>query len=174
MKTSSRDLTQGSIAKQLLLFALPIFAGQIFQNLYNSVDSIIVGQAVGTTALAAVSASSDISMLLVGFFTGLSTGAGVLFSRFFGAKDEQNLHDAIHTAITFSLLFGVLIAGAGIFFSPMLLRVVNCPQDLLSAMSGAVLLSLCLFIRNRPNVSCKRSKNFSACRPTGKAGSVLL
>ncbi|MBS7314850.1 MAG: MATE family efflux transporter [Clostridiaceae bacterium] len=129
MKTSSRDLTQGSIAKQLLLFALPIFAGQIFQNLYNSVDSIIVGQAVGTTALAAVSASSDISMLLVGFFTGLSTGAGVLFSRFFGAKDEQNLHDAIHTAITFSLLFGVLIAGAGIFFSPMLLRVVNCPQD---------------------------------------------
>ena len=129
MKTSSRDLTQGSITKQLLLFALPIFAGQIFQNLYNSVDSIIVGQAVGTTALAAVSASSDISMLLVGFFTGLSTGAGVLFSRFFGAKDGQNLHDAIHTAITFSLLFGILIAGAGIFFSPMLLRVVNCPQD---------------------------------------------
>ena len=129
MKTSSKDLTQGNIAKQLLLFALPILIGQIFQNLYNSVDSIVVGQAVGTTALAAVSASSDISQLLIGFFTGLSTGAGVLFSRFFGAKDQQNLHDSIHTAIAFSLIIGVGIAAIGIIFSPGLLRIVNCPED---------------------------------------------
>ena len=129
MKTSSKDLTQGNITVQLLLFALPILVGQIFQNLYNSVDSIVVGQAVGTTALAAVSASADISQLLVGFFTGLSTGAGVLFSRYFGAKDQQNLHDSIHTAITFSLLIGVGIAAVGIIFSPGLLKVVNCPED---------------------------------------------
>ena len=129
MKTSSKNLTEGSIVKQLLLFALPILIGQIFQNLYNSVDSIVVGRAVGTTALAAVSASADISQLLVGFFTGLSTGAGVLFSRYFGARDQQNLHDSIHTAITFSLIIGGLIAALGILFSPALLRVVNCPQD---------------------------------------------
>ncbi len=129
MKISSKNLTEGSITKQLILFMLPIFVGQIFQNLYNSVDSIVVGQAVGTTALAAVSASGDISMMLIGFFTGLSTGAGVLFSRFFGAGDREKLHDSIHTAIAFSLLFGVLVAGVGVAFSPLLLKVVDCPPD---------------------------------------------
>ena len=129
MKISSRNLTEGSITKQLLMFMLPIFVGQLFQNLYNSVDSIVVGQAVGTTALAAVSASGDISMMLIGFFTGLSTGAGVLFSRFFGAGDLKRLHDSIHTAVAFSLLFGVLVAGIGVAFSPLLLQVVNCPED---------------------------------------------
>ena len=129
MKKSSKDLTEGSITKQLMLFMLPIFVGQIFQNLYNSVDSIVVGQAVGTTALAAVSASGDISMMLIGFFTGLSTGAGVLFSRFFGAKDMESLHDSVHPAVAFSLFFGVLVAGIGVAFSPLLLLVVDCPED---------------------------------------------
>ena len=129
MKNSSRDLTQGNILKELLLFALPILAGQIFQNLYNSVDSIVVGQAVGMTALAAVSASSDISMLLIGFFTGLSTGAGVLFARYFGAGDRKNLHDAIHTALAFSLIAGTVIALLGIVFTPQLLALMNCPED---------------------------------------------
>ncbi|MBR6425189.1 MAG: oligosaccharide flippase family protein, partial [Oscillospiraceae bacterium] len=129
MKTSSKNLTEGNITKQLLLFALPILAGQIFQNLYNSVDSIVVGQAVGTTALAAVSASSDFSMLLIGFFTGLSTGAGVLFSNYFGAKNHQALHEAIHTAVLFSLIIGVVIAGLGIVLAPLLLQIVNCPAD---------------------------------------------
>ena len=88
MRKSSINLTTGNITKQILIFALPIFIGQLFQTLYNSVDAIVVGNAVGTTALAAVSASADISHLLVGFFTGLSTGAGVLFSRSFGAGDH--------------------------------------------------------------------------------------
>ena len=129
MKASAKNLTEGSITKQLLLFLLPIFVGQLFQNLYNSVDSIVVGQAVGTTALAAVSASSDISMMLIGFFTGLATGAGVLFSRFFGAGDQKNLHDSIHTAIAFSLLIGFSVAALGVIFSPFLLHVVKCPDD---------------------------------------------
>lgn len=129
MKKSSMDLTEGSIVKLIVAFALPIFVGQIFQNLYNSVDAIVVGQFVGTTALAAVSSCSDISMLLTGFFTGLSTGAGVLFARYFGAKDYQNLHDAIHTALAFALLLGVVMAIAGILLTPLLLRVVDCPAD---------------------------------------------
>lgn len=129
MKKSSKDLTTGSITKNLLLFALPIFLGQLFQNLYHSVDSIVVGQALGKTALAAVSASSDISMLLIGFFMGLSTGAGIVFSRYFGAKDNENLHTAIHTAVTFSLWIGFVIAALGFAFTPQLLRLVKCPAD---------------------------------------------
>ncbi len=125
----TRDLTEGSIVKQLLVFSMPILAGHIFQNLYNSVDSIVVGRAVGTTALAAVSASADFSNLLIGFFTGFSAGSGVLIARCFGARMYKKLHDAIHTAVMFSLIIGVVIAGAGILLSPLLLRAVNCPAD---------------------------------------------
>ncbi len=129
MKKTSTDLTQGNIVKLLITFALPILVGQIFQNLYNTVDLIIVGRFVSTTALAAVTASSDISMMLVGFFTGLSTGAGVLFARHFGAKNHNALHDAIHTSIAFSILLGSAMALIGIIFTPFLLKVVACPAD---------------------------------------------
>lgn len=125
----SVDLTEGNIVKSIILFALPLLLGQIFQNLYNSVDSIVVGQAVGVTALAAVTSCADISNILVGFFTGLSVGAGVLFSRFFGAKDYDRLHRAIHTAITFSIIVGVSMVIIGILISPFLLRIVDCPDD---------------------------------------------
>ena len=129
MRKSSVNLTEGNIYKLIIKFALPILVGQIFQNLYNSVDAIVVGNAVGTTALAAVSASADISHLLVGFFTGLSTGAGVLFSRYFGAGDHQRLHDSIHTAITFALILGTAMTLTGIVITPLLLKIVDCPQD---------------------------------------------
>lgn len=128
-KLRSQDLTHGSITKQLVVFALPILLGQIFQNLYNSVDAIVVGQFLGTDALAAVSCSADLSFLLVGFFTGLSTGAGVLFARYFGAKDYKNLHGAIHTAFTFSLILGIVLAITGILLTPQLLRIVSCPEE---------------------------------------------
>ena len=75
-KRDSVNFTDGPILRQIIFFAVPLLLGQLFQQLYNSVDSIVVGRAVGTTALAAVSASSDISQLLIGFFTGLSTGFG--------------------------------------------------------------------------------------------------
>ena len=129
MRKSSVNLTEGNIYKLIIGFALPILVGQIFQNLYNSVDAIVVGNAVGTTALAAVSASADISHLLIGFFTGLSTGAGVLFSRYFGAGDQQKLHDSIHTALTFALILGTAMTIVGIIITPLLLRIVDCPQD---------------------------------------------
>lgn len=129
MKTRTTDLTTGSIYKSILHFALPIFIGQIFQNLYSSVDSIVVGQFVGTTALAAVSSCADIALLLTGFFTGLSAGAGVLFAKFFGAKDYRNLHNSIHTAVAFSLILGVLMAILGIIATPLLLKIVGCPDE---------------------------------------------
>jgi len=130
-KSKTLRMTEGNIYRLILRFALPILLGQIFQNLYNSVDMITVGRYAenGKTALAAVSASSDISMLLTGFFTGLSTGAGVLFARFFGAKDDRNLHDAIHTALTFVLILGTCMAVIGIVCTPLLLKIVDCPED---------------------------------------------
>ena len=129
MKKSSTDLTEGNIVRLIIIFALPILVGQIFQNLYNSVDAIVVGKYVGTTALAAVSSSSDIAQLLIGFFTGLSTGCGVLFARYFGAKDHAKLHDSIHTSLAFAILLGLVMAVLGVIFTPMLLNVVGCPAD---------------------------------------------
>jgi len=129
LKAGSRDLTHGNIVRQILIIAFPILFAQVFQSLYNSVDSIVVGNFVGTTALAAVTACSDIARLLVGFFTGMSVGFGVLFSQHFGAKDYKNLHDAIHTALLFSIILGAAMAVAGIFLTPLLLELVKCPQD---------------------------------------------
>lgn len=127
--TRSVDLTQGSITKNILFFALPLVAGQLFQNLYNTVDSIVVSRCVGLTALAAVTSCADISRLLVGFFTGLSVGSGVAFSRYFGSKDYDSLHRSIHTALTFSAVMGLFMMALGILSSPLLLRLVDCPAD---------------------------------------------
>ncbi len=134
-KKTSVDLTDGNMYILIIQFALPIMLGQLFQNLYNSVDSAVVGRYVGTTALAAVSSSSDISMLLTGFFTGLSTGAGILFSRYFGARDYARLHDAIHTAVTFAVLLGVSMTVAGILCADLLLTIVACPEDVFAEAS---------------------------------------
>ena len=123
MRKTSTDLTEGNIPRLIIMFALPILVGQIFQNLYNSVDAIVVGKCVGTTALAAVSSGADIAQLLVGFFTGLSTGCGVLFARYFGAKDNVKLHDSIHTALAFAIVLGLAMALIGIIFTPFLLSV---------------------------------------------------
>ena len=129
MKKTSLDLTQGSITKQIILFALPILLSQVFQNLYNSVDSLIVGNFLGTTALAAVTSCEDISQLLVGFFTGLSAGAGVLFARYFGMKNYERLHDAISTSLIFSFIIGITMMAVGICIADVLLNIVACPAD---------------------------------------------
>jgi len=128
-KSSTTDFTKGNIAKQIIVFAIPIFLGQVFQCLYNSADSIIVGNLVGKTALAAVSASADISAFLIGFFTGFSTGGAIVISRYFGAHRDKELHNSIHTLITFSLLVGGGMAAIGILLSPNLLDLVDCPSD---------------------------------------------
>lgn len=121
-------LTEGRILKPLLLFALPIFAGQLLQTLYHSVDSIVIGNFVGTDALAAVTASSSIANTLAGFFNGLSAGATVLFSQRFGAKEYDKLNRAIHTTMLFSVIFGGVMAAIGIILTPRLLQFVACPS----------------------------------------------
>lgn len=128
-KSESNLFTSGPIAKQIIMFALPILLGNVFQNLYNSVDSIVVGQIEGLTALAAVSASFDITNLITGFFVGFSTGASILFSRYFGKGNYQRLHDAIHTILLLSFIIGILLVIGGLVSSPYLLNIVNCPLD---------------------------------------------
>lgn len=117
------DLTEGPIWKKLLLFLLPIAAGTLFQQFYSTVDAVIVGQFVGSDALAAVGGSAAVIVqLVVGIFTGLSSGATVVISHGYGAGDKAKLHHAVHSAIAFSLLAGAAITAVGILLTPDALR----------------------------------------------------
>ena len=132
----SVDMTQGSIIRLLLAFALPMLIGQIFQQLYSTVDSVVVGRFVGKEALAAVGSTGSVINSLIGFFTGLAMGAGVVISQYFGAKDEKGVHDAVHTAILLTLLAAVAVTALGISVTPTLLRLMDTPEDVLD---GAIL-----------------------------------
>lgn len=130
--TSGNSITEGVIWKQLLLFFFPILLGTFFQQLYNTVDTIVVGRFVGDLALAAVGgATSVVINLLVGFFTGLATGATVVISQHYGAGDHNNLSRSIHTAAALSLAGGLIITVLGLVFSPMVLVAMNTPADVL-------------------------------------------
>lgn len=132
-KEKSLDLTQGVIWKQLLRFLLPIAAGTLFQQFYNTVDAIIVGQFVGSDALAAVGGSAAVIIqFVVGLFTGLSSGATVVISHGFGADDREKLHRAVHTAIAFSLLAGACITVVCIWLAPDALRWTKNPAGIMA------------------------------------------
>lgn len=130
-KTAQHSLTEGSIWKSLLFFALPILAGNIFQQLYNTADALIVGRFLDTNAYAAVSSSGSLIFLLVGFFNGIAIGAGVVISRYFGAGEYGKLHDAIHTTIAFGLAAGVLLTAAGMSLTPQILRLMDTDDAVL-------------------------------------------
>lgn len=122
-------MTSGPTRRQIVRFALPIFWGNLFQQLYNVVDSLVVGNYLGSDALAAVSSSGNIIFLLVGLFGGVFTGAGVVISSCFGAQDRENMEKAIHTTVAFGLLSGVLLSGIGVLISPVLLRWIGTPES---------------------------------------------
>lgn len=123
------DMTTGVVWKQLLFFALPLIAGDFLQQLYSTADSIIVGQYVGKTALAAVTSTETLINCIIGMFSGISAGATVVIARFFGAKDEKNISRAVHTVATITLVMGVLMTLVGVFLSPALLRLLKTPDD---------------------------------------------
>lgn len=131
--THQNEITQGVIWKQLLYFFLPILIGSAFQQLYNTVDTIIVGQFVGKQALAAVGAPATLINLLVGFFVGLSSGATVIISQYYGAKKQQAVSTAVHTAIALTLVGGLLLMIAGIVLAPSLLKMIAVPSDIIRA-----------------------------------------
>ena len=127
----ANQITEGIIWKQLLIFFFPIVFGTFFQQLYNTIDTIIVGHFIGKSALASVGGSStQIVNLVVGFFTGLSSGASVIIAQFYGARDERSVQESLHTAYAFSSLGSIAISIPGILLAPHLLRWMNTPAEL--------------------------------------------
>lgn len=127
MSKSAVRMTEGPIASQMIRFAGPIFLGNLFQQLYNMVDSLIVGNFAGDEALAAVSSSGNLIFLFVGLIFGLFGGAGVVIAKYFGAGDNERVKKAIHTTVGLSILCGILIMFLGVFLSPVILRIMGTP-----------------------------------------------
>ena len=126
---STTDMTSGSIVKHLVLFSLPLMLGNIFQMLYNTVDSIVVGNFVGKEALAAVGSTTMIINMLVFFFNGFSIGAGVVIGKHFGAKDEKGLHKAVETTMATTFLFCILFSIIGYLGVEPMLHFMSTPDD---------------------------------------------
>ena len=132
-KSQAPSITTGPITAQLMLFFFPILLGTFFQQLYNTVDTIIVGNFVGTnTALAAVGgATGQLVNLFVGFFIGLSSGCGVIISQYYGARDQNAVSKSVHTALAFSLLSGVVIMVLGLLLTDFSLRAMSLPEEIM-------------------------------------------
>lgn len=124
-------MTEGVIWKQLLAFSMPLLIGNLFQQLYNTADSIVVGNFVGSDALAAVGSSNSLINLIIGMSMGIGTGAGVIISQYYGAKEDQKLHWAVHTSIALSLVGGVLLTILGVILTPVLLIWMGTPTEVL-------------------------------------------
>jgi len=122
------DMTQGNIFKHLVSFAVPLLVGNVFQQLYNMVDTWVVGNYVSDEAFSAVGTVGPITYLLIGFFLGFSSGASVVISQFYGAKRYDKVHDAVHTAIVMTLVISVVFTVVGILMVPFMLRLMNTPE----------------------------------------------
>ena len=133
--TKTLDMTEGNIVKLLITFAIPLLLGNIFQYLYNTVDSLVVGNFVGKEALAAVGSTTYIINTLVMFFGGISVGASVIISRYFGAHDDELLHKSIETTIALTFIGSVLCTVLGTLLAPILLRFMDTPEDVLPSSS---------------------------------------
>ena len=131
MLSKNHSLTEGSIWKSMLLFALPVFIGNVFQQLYNAFDAWCVGNYIGDDALAAVSSSGSLTFMMISFFYGVAMGAGVIIARTFGAKQYSAMEKAIHTAIAFGLVTGVILTVFGVAMTPTILRWMGTPTEVL-------------------------------------------
>lgn len=126
------EITEGIIWKQLLLFFFPIAIGTIVQQLYSVADTMIVGRFIGTKALASVGGSAAVvTNMIIYFFTGLATGAGVIVAQFYGAKDNKNLHKSVHTAYAFSIILGIVLAIIGWILTPWILKAMDTSPEIL-------------------------------------------
>ena len=125
------DMTQGVIWKQLLFFALPLMVGNLFQQFYNTVDSIVVGNFVGKEALAAVGSVGPVINSLIGFFSGMATGGGVVISQSYGARNNRKVSSAVHTTMLLTFLLSIVFTFAGVAITPFMLRLMSTPPDVL-------------------------------------------
>ncbi|MDC7292311.1 MULTISPECIES: MATE family efflux transporter [unclassified Butyrivibrio] len=147
-------MTKGSITKNLVTFAIPLFFGQLLQQLYNVVDSVVVGNVLGKEALAAVSTTGSLIFLMVGFINGLFMGNSVIIGKSYGAKDYKSVEVATHTGITFAIIMGLVMTVWGYFFTPILLGWMGTPADV---MQNSVLYFKIYFLGGLGNIL------YSAC-----------
>ena len=136
MKSTARSLTEGPLARQILIVSLPLALSNLLQVLFDMSDVAVVGRFAGSTALGAVGSTSIFVTLFTGFLIGLGNGINVLVARFYGARNAESVHKTVHSALLVSLLAGVLLLVVGLFGSPALLRLLNTKEDLLT---GAIL-----------------------------------
>lgn len=132
-KAVSVDLTKGPIGKQILQFTVPLLLGNIFQQFYNAADTVIVGKFVGREALAAVGSSGALINLLVSILMGVAVGAGVVVSRYYGAKQYTEMRATIHTTIAFGLISGVAMSVLGVAITPVILRWMQTPENVMAS-----------------------------------------
>jgi len=123
------DMTTGSIYPLILGFAIPLLLGNIFQQFYNTVDTWVVGNYVGKQAFSAVGTVGPVTNTIIGFFIGFSSGAGVVISRLFGAKDEEGVSVAVHTFVALTLISCVIMTAIGVGMVPLMIRILGSPED---------------------------------------------
>ena len=126
-------MTEGSIFKPIIKFSIPLILGNLFQQLYNTVDTIIVGNYIGSDALAAVGSTSSLIQLLLAFCMGVSAGAGVIIAQYYGARDKENMKIAVHTTIAIAFITGAVLTVLGIIFTPAILRVMGTPEEIIGS-----------------------------------------
>lgn len=131
VKKHDVDMTEGGIVRHIIYFALPLLAGNIFQQLYNTVDTWVVGNYVSNEAFSAVGTTAPIINMLIGFFTGLSNGAGVVISQNYGARRYDKMQDAVHTTLFMTIILGVVFTALGIFMTPAMLSLMKVPPEVL-------------------------------------------
>ena len=129
LRNESGLMIEGSIYKKILLFSIPLLLGNFFQLMYNTIDSFVVGNYVGSVALASVGSSTPIINFMIAFFQGLATGAGVVVSKYYGARNLDKIEKSVHTFIVFSFLFGMFLTVLGYYISPYLLDWMDTPLD---------------------------------------------
>ena len=130
-KTYEMDMTSGPLLKKILIFSVPLMLSGILQLLFNAADIIVVGQFTGSSALAAVGSTSSLINLFVNVFIGFSIGANVLVAQYFGARDEKNVHETVHTSILLAIICGLILIVAGISLAPPMLELMDTPDEVL-------------------------------------------
>ena len=153
---NSKDLTTGPIGRGLLAFAIPLFLGQLLQQLYNVADAWVVGNFANNNAFAAVSSTGSMIFLIIGFFSGVATGGGVVISKYFGAKNMDAVDKAVHTNFLFGIIASVVATVLGLLLAPWLLRVMKTPEEVMpdalmylqiyfGGVSTVILYNICIF-----------------------------
>lgn len=129
MRAKETDMTQGKIFSQIILFSLPLLLGNLFQQLYNTVDTWVVGNYVGKISFSAVGTVGPVINTLIGFFMGFSSGASVVISQYYGAGKKDKVHDSVHTFVAFTLILCAVFTLLGILMIPLMLNILNSPAD---------------------------------------------